>query len=106
MPWLSFISVPIDPSNKYLFLKVTGGRAFIEHLENDAAISSSGCVPSYFILYIYFQDQRFKSKPTLCTVEPEFNDGFLLEFRKDRYGIKNRYYNSVFIFFIINNIKA
>ncbi|CAD5114295.1 DgyrCDS3437 [Dimorphilus gyrociliatus] len=82
--------IPIDPTHRYLYLKITGGKAFIEHLENDAAVQTSGRVPSFFILHIYFQGQRFKSKPTSCTVEPEFNEGFLLELGKDRYGGNQR----------------
>ena len=58
-----------------LLLKVTGGRAFIEHLTDN---SCSDCQPT-FTLHVHFQNQRFHSKSIPCSCDPTINEAFLLE---------------------------
>ncbi|GFN79292.1 centrosomal protein of 76 kda [Plakobranchus ocellatus] len=75
----------IDPSRRYLYFVVQGGRAFLEHLHEPDAIPGQR-VSAYFTLHIYFRNQRFKSRPVACAVEPEFDEGFLLELHKEEAG--------------------
>ncbi|XP_055892466.1 centrosomal protein of 76 kDa-like [Biomphalaria glabrata] len=75
----------IDPTRRYLYLLVNGGRAFLEHLEDPEALPGQK-VSAYFTLHIYFRNQRFRSRPVPCAVEPEFDEGFLLELHKESAG--------------------
>ncbi|BFZ19803.1 hypothetical protein BsWGS_22842 [Bradybaena similaris] len=75
----------IDPSRRHLYLLVQGGKAFLEHLE-DADSMLGQKVASYFTLHVYFRNQRFKSRPVPCAVEPQFDEGFLLELHKESSG--------------------
>ena len=80
-----FPSANIDPSRRYLYLNVQGGKAFLEHLNEPDAIPGQK-VSAYFTLHIYFRNQRFRSRPVACAVEPEFDEGFLLELHKEEAG--------------------
>lgn len=66
-----------------LFLRILGGRAFLEHLHEsrDPLRPSS----SVFILHVHFYGQRFHSAPVPCCCEPRFNEGFLLELGKSQH---------------------
>ncbi|RUS90786.1 hypothetical protein EGW08_001405 [Elysia chlorotica] len=75
----------IDPSRRYLYLNVQGGKAFLEHLNEPDAVPGQK-VSAYFTLHIYFRNQRFRSRPVACAVEPEFDEGFLLELHKEEAG--------------------
>jgi len=73
--------VSVDPSKRYLYLQVLGGKAFLEHLQDPEPIP--GKVTSTFTLHIHFKGQRFKSRPVPCACEPDLTEGFLLELQKD-----------------------
>ncbi|GFS20157.1 centrosomal protein of 76 kDa-like [Elysia marginata] len=75
----------IDPSRRYLYFNVQGGKAFLEHLNEPDALPGQR-VSAYFTLHIYFRNQRFRSRPVACAVEPEFDEGFLLELHKEDAG--------------------
>lgn len=73
--------VSVDPSKRYLYLQVLGGKAFLEHLQDPEPIP--GKVTSTFTLHVHFKGQRFKSRPVPCACEPDLTEGFLLELQKD-----------------------
>uniref|UniRef100_A0ACB8FD57 Centrosomal protein of 76 kDa n=1 Tax=Sphaerodactylus townsendi TaxID=933632 RepID=A0ACB8FD57_9SAUR len=74
----------IDPTRRYLYLQVLGGKAFLEHLQEPEPLPGQMC--STFTLCLHFRNQRFRSKPVPCACEPDFSDGFLLEVFKDNLG--------------------
>ncbi|XP_065441304.1 centrosomal protein of 76 kDa isoform X3 [Chrysemys picta bellii] len=74
----------IDPTRRYLYLQVLGGKAFLEHLQEPEPLPGQIC--STFTLCLHFRNQRFRSKPVPCACEPDFHDGFLLEVHKDSLG--------------------
>uniref|UniRef100_A0A3P8SCM4 Centrosomal protein of 76 kDa n=1 Tax=Amphiprion percula TaxID=161767 RepID=A0A3P8SCM4_AMPPE len=78
---LLFLSANIDPSRRYLYLQVLGGKAFLEHLQEPEPFPGQLC--STFTLYLHFRNQRFRSKPVPCACEPDLKEGFLLEIHKD-----------------------
>ncbi|KAM6967806.1 centrosomal protein of 76 kDa [Aplochiton taeniatus] len=74
----------IDPTRRYLYLQVLGGKAFLEHLQEPDPLPGQVC--STFTLYLHFRNQRFRSKPVACACEPDLQEGFLLEVHKDGMG--------------------
>ncbi|XP_069476932.1 centrosomal protein of 76 kDa isoform X2 [Ambystoma mexicanum] len=74
----------IDPTRRYLYLQVLGGKAFLEHLQEPPPLP--GQVSSSFTLCLHFRNQRFRSKPVPCACEPDFQDGFLLEIHRETLG--------------------
>ncbi|XP_014112383.1 PREDICTED: centrosomal protein of 76 kDa isoform X2 [Pseudopodoces humilis] len=74
----------IDPTRRYLYLQVLGGKAFLEHLQEPEPLPGQIC--STFTLCLHFRNQRFRSKPVPCACEPDFQDGFLLEIHRDSLG--------------------
>ena len=70
--------VPIDPGKRYLYFQVTGGRAFLEHLQDPKPYP--GKVSSYFTLHVNFMGQRYHSSEVDCACEPAFNEGIFLFF--------------------------
>nr|XP_033790012.1 centrosomal protein of 76 kDa isoform X2 [Geotrypetes seraphini] len=74
----------IDPSRRYLYLQVLGGKAFLEYLQEPEILPGQVC--STFNLCVHFRNQRFRSKPVPCACEPDFHDGFLLELHRDSLG--------------------
>ncbi|XP_076592401.1 centrosomal protein of 76 kDa isoform X2 [Chaetodon auriga] len=74
----------IDPSRRYLYLQVLGGKAFLEHLQEPEPLPGQVC--STFTLYLHFRNQRFRSKPVPCACEPALKEGFLLEIHRDGTG--------------------
>ena len=67
-------------NKRYVFLRVVGGKAFVEHLQE------SEMTPEYthtvFTLHVHFRQQHFKSRPVPCSCEPDIQEGFLLELCK------------------------
>lgn len=82
---LFFLSANIDPSRRYLYLQVLGGKAFLEHLQEPEPLPGQVC--STFTLYLHFRNQRFSSKPVPCACEPDLKEGFLLEILRDGMGM-------------------
>lgn len=78
------LSGSIDPSRRYLYLQVLGGKAFLEHLQEPEPLPGQVC--STFTLYLHFRNQRFRSKPVPCACEPDLKEGFLLEIHRDDMG--------------------
>ncbi|NXN08758.1 CEP76 protein, partial [Indicator maculatus] len=74
----------IDPTRRYLYLQVLGGKAFLEHLQEPEPLPGQTC--STFTLCLHFRNQRFRTKPVPCACEPDFHDGFLLEVHKESLG--------------------
>ncbi|XP_023185960.1 centrosomal protein of 76 kDa isoform X1 [Xiphophorus maculatus] len=74
----------LDPSRRYLYLQVLGGKAFLEHLQDSEPLPGQVC-PT-FMLYLHFRNQRFRSKPVPCACEPDLKEGFLLEIHRDSFG--------------------
>ncbi|XP_028986079.1 centrosomal protein of 76 kDa isoform X2 [Betta splendens] len=74
----------VDPSKRYLYLQVLGGKAFLEHLHEPESLPGQVC--STFTLYVHFRNQRFRSKPVPCACEPDLKEGFLLEIHRDSFG--------------------
>ncbi|XP_067555909.1 centrosomal protein of 76 kDa isoform X2 [Pseudorca crassidens] len=74
----------IDPTRRYLYLQVLGGKAFLEHLQEPEPLPGQAC--STFTLCLHFRNQRFRSKPVPCACEPDFHDGFLLEVHRENLG--------------------
>uniref|UniRef100_A0A671V5F3 Centrosomal protein of 76 kDa n=1 Tax=Sparus aurata TaxID=8175 RepID=A0A671V5F3_SPAAU len=77
----SFTHANIDPSRRYLYLQVLGGKAFLEHLQEPEPLPGQVC--STFTLFLHFRNQRFRSKPVPCSCEPDLKEGFLLEIHGD-----------------------
>jgi centrosomal protein CEP76 len=74
-----------------LYLQILNGKAFLEYLtqseeDTDVASLMGQNQSSYFLLYVHFRGQRFKSRAFACSCEPRINEGFLLELHKDRHG--------------------
>jgi len=76
-----YVAVGVDPTKRYLYLQILGGKAFLEHLQDPEPMP--GKVTSTFTLYVHFKGQRFRSRPVPCACEPDINEGFLLELQKD-----------------------
>ncbi|XP_038162165.1 centrosomal protein of 76 kDa [Cyprinodon tularosa] len=74
----------LDPSRRYLYLQVLGGKAFLEHLQESEPLPGQVC--STFTLYLHFRNQRFRSKPVPCACDPDLKEGFLLEIHRDAVG--------------------
>ncbi|MBN3308447.1 CEP76 protein, partial [Amia calva] len=74
----------IDPTRRYLYLQVLGGKAFLEHLQEPEPLPGQVC--STFTLYLHFRNQRFRSKPVPCACDPDLREGFLLEVHRDSLG--------------------
>ncbi|XP_039593874.1 centrosomal protein of 76 kDa isoform X1 [Polypterus senegalus] len=74
----------IDPTRRYLYLQVLGGKAFLEYLQEPQNLPGQPC--STLTLYLHFRNQRFRSKPVPCSCEPDLQEGFLLEIHKDILG--------------------
>ncbi|CAB3981640.1 Centrosomal of 76 kDa [Paramuricea clavata] len=74
--------VSLDPTKRYLYLQVLGGKAFLEHLQEPEPLP--GQPTSMFTLHLHFKGQRFRSRPAACSCEPDIHEGFLLELQKDR----------------------
>ncbi|KAL0963299.1 hypothetical protein UPYG_G00304330 [Umbra pygmaea] len=74
----------IDPSRRYIYLQVLGGKAFLEHLQEPEVLPGQVC--STFTLYLHFRNQRFRSKPVPCACEPDLQEGFLLEIHREGLG--------------------
>ena len=79
-----YITASVDPTRRYLYLQILGGKAFLEHLQEPQPFP--GQVTSNFTLHLSFRGQRFRSRPTPCACEPDIQEGFLLELHKDKVG--------------------
>lgn len=78
----------VDPTRRYLYFQIIGGKAFLEHLQEGEALPGYRC--STFTLHLYFRGQRFKSRPVPCACEPDLKEGFLLELHNPKGGDASR----------------
>ncbi|XP_069999225.1 centrosomal protein of 76 kDa [Penaeus vannamei] len=75
------------PGHRYLYVHVGGGRAFVDHLEEEKNKTSS---QSTLLIILQFMSQRFEIKGIPCLCNPEINNGHLFdlqELRKDCGGM-------------------
>ena len=70
-------AVGVDPTKRYLYVQVLGGKAFLEHLQDPEPMP--GRVTSTFTLHLHYRGQRFKSRPVPCACEPDINEGIYLK---------------------------
>ena len=63
---------PLRPNDRYLHVRLLGGRAFLEHLDSEPSKHEK------LIAVIHFGTHRFTSKPTECSCDPPFDDSFLI----------------------------
>jgi centrosomal protein CEP76 len=68
---LSALAAP-SPFRRFLLLKVRGGRAFVDHTSTTTGNDS-------FVLHLHFRNQRFRSRPVPCSLEPGFDESFLMD---------------------------
>ncbi|XP_064610638.1 centrosomal protein of 76 kDa-like isoform X2 [Liolophura sinensis] len=74
----------VDPTRRYLYMQVLGGKAFLDHLQEPEPLP--GQSPTTFTLHIHFRGQRLRSRPVPVACEPAINEGFLLELHKEAAG--------------------
>ena len=74
------VLVLVKQNKRYLFLRILGGKAFLEHLQESDMTPEQ--TRSTFTLHVHFRQQRFKSRPVPCSCEPDIEEGFLLELSK------------------------
>lgn len=60
---------------RYLHVRVLQGRAFLDHLDADAAYQKT----HQLVVVMHFGSQRFRCVPQPCTVDPIFDDDFLIQ---------------------------
>lgn len=68
------LELPVT-GNSQLCFQVNGGRAFLDHLQQQS-------IKSFFTLHIHFRGQRVQSRPVPCTCDPEFNEQFIFDLKK------------------------
>ncbi|XP_058877680.1 centrosomal protein of 76 kDa-like isoform X3 [Acipenser ruthenus] len=83
----------IDPTRRYLYMQILGGKAFLEHMQESELLPGQVC--STFTLYLHFRNQRFRSKPVPCACEPDLQEGFLLEVQRDHLGDGNKMVDAI-----------
>jgi hypothetical protein len=73
--------VKITPGRRYLHVQLHGGRAFVESLIDDALSlrGQKGGASASLQLCVQYRGQRFKSHHVPYTVEPRFDDSFLID---------------------------
>ena len=59
-----------SPYRRFLLLKVLGGRAFVDH----ASLGGG-----HYVLHLHFRNHRCRSRPVPCSMEPAFDESFLLD---------------------------
>eukprot|EP00758_Cryptobia_borreli_P001981 Tbor_TRINITY_DN2687_c0_g1::TRINITY_DN2687_c0_g1_i1::g.17892::m.17892/K16457/CEP76; centrosomal protein CEP76 len=68
----------IKPNEKYLHIRLTGGRAFIDNLDLDRKEQKS----TQMVMCAHYDRQRFRSTPQESLVDPMFDDDFLVHLDK------------------------
>lgn len=74
-------NISLQPNINYmrrqLLIQLHKGKAFTSHLLDEAVLPGHSS-PTY-TLHLSFRGQRFRSKPAVCTDEPDIRESFLLE---------------------------
>ncbi|XP_047492206.1 centrosomal protein of 76 kDa-like isoform X3 [Penaeus chinensis] len=73
----------LEPGHRYLYVHVAGGRAFVDHLEEERNKTSS---QSTLLIILQFMSQRFEIKGIPCSCDPEINKGHLFDLQELRKG--------------------
>ena len=70
----------LHPHKRYLLVHVRGGRAFLEHIneEVDSSIPGHHYRRPTFTLYACFRGQRYQSREVPCSCDPDIHETFLL----------------------------
>ena len=70
----------LHPHKRYLLVHVRGGRAFLEHIneEGDTSMPGHHYRRPTFTLYVCFRGQRYQSREVPCACEPDIHEMFLL----------------------------
>jgi len=87
----------VDPTRRYLYVQILGGRAFLDHLHDDQ-VTAAGDEESHgggrlglfstLTVHLNFRGQRFRSRAVPCACEPDIQEGFLLEVHANNAGVK------------------
>lgn len=67
----------INYMRRQLLLQVHKGKAFTAHLLDQPTLP--GHTSPTYTLHLSFRGQRFRSRPAVCTEEPDIRESFLLE---------------------------
>lgn len=70
----------LSDGEKYLHIRLNGGRAFVDNIENNT------CRYASMYVGIHFGSQRFHSASLPCLCEPKFDDDFLLHLDPGLFG--------------------
>ncbi|XP_063597235.1 centrosomal protein of 76 kDa-like [Penaeus indicus] len=73
----------LEPGHRYLYVHVAGGRAFVDHLDEEKNKTSS---QSTLLIVLQFMSQRFEIKGIPCSCDPEINKGHLFDLQELRKG--------------------
>ena len=83
--FLILFTANVDPTRRYLYLQILGGKAFLEHLSENEAFP--GQPSATLTLHVLFRGQRYRSRSVPCACEPTIQEGFLLELHKEAAGL-------------------
>ncbi|XP_064083913.1 centrosomal protein of 76 kDa-like [Macrobrachium nipponense] len=75
----------ILPGRRYLYVKVKGGRAFVDHVREETVKYRTENQSSLFI-HLSLDGQRYASQGAQCVCEPKINEGFLFDLQKLKPG--------------------
>jgi centrosomal protein CEP76 len=67
-------TLDVPKGRRFLHVRLGQGKAFLDQLNEQDRFP----VPQFFC-YLQFGQQRFRSRPVACAVEPPFDDAFLLD---------------------------
>lgn len=79
------IQEKILPGRRYLYVKVKGGRAFVDHVREETVKYRTENQSSLFI-HLSLDGQRYASQGAQCVCEPKINEGFLFDLQKLKPG--------------------
>ncbi|XP_045112848.1 centrosomal protein of 76 kDa-like isoform X2 [Portunus trituberculatus] len=68
---------------QYLYLKICGGRAFMDHL---GVSNSGGPHQPFFVIHVALQTQRYKTRRISCECDPQISEGFLFDLQQLKPG--------------------
>ena len=80
----------LHPHKRYLLVHVRGGKAFLEHIneEDDVSMPGHHHRRPTFTLYVCFRGQRYQSREVPCACEPDIHEMFLLQLSR-HHGVEN-----------------
>ncbi|KAG7162793.1 Centrosomal protein of 76 kDa-like [Homarus americanus] len=84
----SHIQEQLVPGHRYLYLKLCGGRAFVDHLGVNATPLAADS-QAFIKIHLAFQSQRFEAHGVPCVCEPKIYEGFLFDLQLLKPGLPN-----------------